>query len=497
MDVLLFSAALLPIAAFIFLLFFRETSLLKASIIALSVTTLLAFGIWQIAPSVFFSSIVKGNLVALDIALIIIGAIFFLNVLKDMKTIERVARYLESFSKDYRIQTVMLAWFFEAFLEGTAGFGAATAITAPLLIGVGISPLKAVIIALIGNSAPVVFGAVGAPIRVGFAGFDTSSMPVMAAAINLVGIIVPVFIVWFAVSEEKDRIAAFKEVLPFAIFSGVSFCLFSLGASFFGGEFPSIIGSVAAMIVSGAALRLGLFTPKNIRTLERKEIVSLPKVSFVRTFFPYILLFVLLIVGKIAIGNISIPAPFGITHKISAFNPGIIFIVAGTLIALFFHEKKIVFSSIADAFRRSIEPFIVIASVSIMVKVMTNSGVNSSGLPSFMELISKPFETAILPFIAPFIGAFGSFLTGSATVSNIMFGDFLYTASGVMGFDWVKILVLSLVGASAGNMIALADILATETVVGLKGHEKDVVKAVIVPCLIYVTLVAIVGLIIV
>ena len=228
MDVPLFALAILPIAAFIFLLFFRKTSLLKASLSALFITALLTFLVWRVIPLVFFSSVAKGTFVALDIALIIIGAIFFLGVLKDMKTVEKVARYLKSFSKDYRIQVVMLAWFFEAFLEGTAGFGTATAIVAPLLIGIGISPLRAVIIALIGNSAPVVFGAVGAPIRVGFAGFDISSMPVMAATVNLVGVIVPAFIMWFAVSEEKDRLKAFKEALPFAFFRELPFVPFLL-----------------------------------------------------------------------------------------------------------------------------------------------------------------------------------------------------------------------------------------------------------------------------
>ena len=497
MSPFLFAVALLPIIVFIILLFFKETSLLKASVSALTITALLAFGVWQIIPSVFFSSVVKGSFVALDIALIILGAIFFLGVLKDMKTVERVARYLESFSKDYRIQVIMLAWFFEAFLEGTAGFGTATAITAPLLIGIGISPLRAVIITLIGNSAPVVFGAVGAPIRVGFTGFDISTMPVMAAAVNLVGIIIPLFIAWFAVAGEKDRFKSFREIIPFALFSGISFGIFSLLASFIGVEFPSIIGAIAGIIVSGIALKTGLFIPKEARTIERKEISSLPRVSFLKTFFPYIILLTFLIAGKIFLGNISVSAPFGIDYRISLFNPGTAFIIAGIVIAIFFHErKKVIFTSIADAAKRSLEPFAVIASVSIMVKIMADSGINGSGLPSFMELISKPFETTLLPLIAPFVGAFGSFLTGSATVSNIMFGNFLYAASGIMGFDWVKILVLALVGASAGNMIALADILASEAGVGLKHKEKNVVLAAIVPCLVYVLLVSFIGLII-
>ncbi len=149
------------------------------------------------------------------------------------------------------------------------------------------------------------------------------------------------------------------------------------------------------------------------------------------------------------------------------------------------------------AITSSIELFLVIASISIVVQLMINSGQNLSGFPSSIALIAKNFETALLPFWAPFIGAFGSFITGSATISNIMFGNFLNFASQAISMDSAKILALALVGGAVGNMTALADMLAAETVVGLKNQERVILKGVIVPCFICLILAGIIGIIII
>ena len=134
-------------------------------------------------------------------------------------------------------------------------------------------------------------------------------------------------------------------------------------------------------------------------------------------------------------------------------------------------------------------PFLVIAFMSAIVQLMINTGQ--------IVLIAQAFETSFLAFWSPFIGAFGAFITGSATISNIMFGSFLNTAAGIMNLAGEKILALALVGAAAGNMVSLADILAAEAVVGLKNEERRILKGVIVPCLVYLLLVGLVGILII
>jgi len=493
-----FVLSIVPFILFLFLLLWKKKPLLKVSALTLILTAGLAFLYWKIFPALLLVSFAKGFFVALDIFFIILGAIFFLEILRDLKVIDNVSYYLESFSKDYRIQVIILAWFFENFLEGTAGFGTASVVVAPLLIGLGLSPLKAIIISLLGNSASVVFGAAGTPIRAGFAGLDYPSIPQSAAWINCIGFIVPVFMLLTLVADKPDKKKQFWEALPFAVWAGIAFVIPSALIVFLGQELPSILGSVIGILLVLLTTKLGIFSPKNIRSAHE---IREPKqtLSYFKAFFPYFLLIGFLILGKIFLGSANFLIPFDINHKFNLFNPGFAFLIAGLPIALFWGSvrHKVAARAIKRAIRSSVEPFLVIASISIVVQLMINSGQNSSGLPSSIALIAKNFETALLPFWAPFIGAFGSFITGSATISNIMFGNFLNFASQAINMDAAKILALTLVGGAAGNMTALADMLAAETVVGLKNQERAVLKGVIIPCLIYLTLAGIIGLLIV
>ena len=109
-------------------------------------------------------------------------------------------------------------------------------------------------------------------------------------------------------------------------------------------------------------------------------------------------------------------------------------------------------------------------------------------------MIADIFKTNLLPFFTPFIGAFGSFITGSVTVSNIMFGSILNTASSALSLNGSIILALSVVGAAIGNMIALADILTAEAILKEKDKEIPIIKGVIIPCLLSLLIIGILGL---
>ncbi len=489
--------AVSPLIVFIILVFFRKVKLLWASLFSLLTTLFLVIFIWQIKSAFITASFLKGTFVATDILIIIFGAIFFLETLRNTKTIDNLCLFLQKISPDYRIQVILLAWFLENFLEGTAGFGTPSTVVAPLLIGIGLSPISAVSVALLGNSAAGVFGAAGTPIRVGFAGLNIAGVPLYAALINMVGFIVPIFILWMAIPKQKEKVIHFLEVLPFAIFSGIAFVVPSVFLTFLGQEFPSIIGSVIGLLIVLLFIKFKIFTPNNNRTL-RQENLEIKTVSIFKTLFPYILLIVLLIIGKFFFNNLGFTLNFGIKHTFSFFNPGIVFILA-TIPTIILYKTKYKFNSnlIKESFLKTIEPFLVIALISIMVQLMINSGQNISNNFSFLQIIASNFQTSFLPFISPFIGAFGSFITGSVTISNIMFGSILQSTSIAIGFNSAIILSLQLVGAAAGNMIALADIIPALTVVGLKGQEREIVKNVIIPCSIYVLLIGIIGLLII
>lgn len=487
-----------PFAVFLVLLLWKKMTLLKTSVITLLVTAFLAYSYWKIFPDFLTASLIKGTLIAFDIFIIILGAIFFLEVIKGLKIIDSISYHLEIVSKDLRVQVIILAWLFESFLEGTAGFGVPAVVVVPLLIGLGIKPIKALIIGLLGNGAPGIFGAAGTPIRIGFEGLNVSGVAETAVIVNLVGIIVPVAMLWVLVSGRQNSWQRFFEALPFAIWSGIVFLVPSIFVLPLGQEFPSIIGPAIGMTLVIITSKLGIFIPKHImRDPEAPK--QKTEISFFKSILPYAVLIILLISGKIFLSGTVMPIKFGqVSHTFNFFNPGFAFILSAILVGLFWKSKKTsLFKSFSSSIKRSFEPFVVIACMSAFVHIMIFSGQNQTGYQSPILLIAKMFETSFLPFWAPFVGAFGGFLTGSVTVSNIMFGNFLSMAAFALGITPAKILALALVGGAAGNMIGLADILAAESVIDLKNKEREVLKGVIATCLIYVVLTGIVGLIIV
>ncbi len=489
--------AVFPFLVFLYFLFVKKIPLLWTSVITLSLYTILAIFYWQIFPSFLYLSYGKGFFVALDIFIIIFGAIFFLEILKDLKIIKNISHYLGNISTDYRIQIIIIAWFFECFIEGTAGFGTPAAIAVPLLVGLGLTPIKALVVGLLGNSVPGVFGAAGTPIKMGFIGLNTTLVPLYAALLNLVGFIVPIFMLWIITIGRVNRKKEFLQALPFAIFSGLIFVVPSLIFVFLGQEFPSILGSLFGLIIIIISVKLGFLVPKEKLSLIENVKIENSTMPAYRAFLPYVILIILLILGKFFLGKLGIPLYVGFKQVFNLFNPGFIFIISGLIVMVIWHEKiKIIYCSVRKAFSGAVHPFFVVFSMLAMVQIMINTGNNGSGLLSAISLITKGFETNWLPFFTPFIGAFGAFMTGSVTVSNIMFGHLFNIASNNLSLNTSIILSLGVVGAAAGNMIALADILTAEAVTGVKNGEVKVLKGVIIPCLIYLTILGIIGILI-
>ncbi|MCX6706360.1 MAG: L-lactate permease [Candidatus Woesebacteria bacterium] len=472
----MFFLAVSPFFLFVVLLFAGRIKILTASLVSLVLTVFLAIFYWKMNLSLVSSAFLKGGLIALDIFLIVFGAILFITFLKKTNIIKNLCFYLGTFSRDLRIQVILLAWFLENFLEGTAGFGTPSTVVAPILVGLGLSPISAVAIALLGNSASVVFGAAGTPIRVGFSGLDISQIPYYSGLFNMVGFLVPVFILFAVTFRKEDWKKRFFEALPFTIFAGLAYSLPAFFITYLGQEFPSIIGSIIGLIIVLLAIKLKFLVPKYVMGSEKKEL-SEEKLPIRKVIFPYLLLVAFLILDKFLLGG-------------RFFNPGVIFILTSFIFFLFWKKHlPEAGKMVGDSFKKSLGPFFIIAAMSVLAQIMINSGQD--------DILAQGLKTAALPLIAPVMGAFGSFMTGSATVSNIMFGGLLAKAALEMGIIPAIILSLQLVGAAAGNMIALADIMPALAVVGLKGKERGIIKRVIIPCLIYVLLVGIIGILVV
>lgn len=488
--------AVIPFFLFVLLLFFKKLTLPVISFLVLVVAFIIQTTYWKLLPIYLLTSATKGFFVAFDILLIVFGVVFFLEVLKNVGVIENIGFYLESISKDYRIQVILLAWFFINFMEGMAGFGTPGAIVAPILVSIGLSPITAVIISLLGNSSAGVFGAVGTPIRIGFAGLNTMNVPFFAVLFNSVGILIPVFMIWVLVKNQKEKRKHFMEVLPFAIWSGFIFVFSSLVVVSFGQEFVSVFGSLLSIILVVFSLKLKIFAPKTVRNLIKRTVIKM-SIPLHKVVLPYLVVIVLLVLGKTYLKTINFNFPWGYIHTFNFFNPGLIFVIAGVPFALLWGNKKLLFRCIKDAASRTIDPFLVILSMSTMIQLMVNSGNNMSGLPSVLNVLIRNINGKLLPFVVPFIGAFGSFLTGSITISNILFGNIFAQASALYNLSVAKVLALEISGAAIGNSMAIADIMAAEAVVGMKNKTRSVLRGVVGPCLVCLSILGIVGLLVI
>jgi lactate permease len=275
--------ALSPILLILILILFFRKSLAFASPVTYIFTVFISLLVWKIEINYLFASTLKGVLVAIDILLIIFGALFFLEFLKKTKLIDSIDHYISSISPDRRIQAILLIWFFGSFIEGTAGFGTPAAIVAPLLVGLGFPAITAVAIALIGNSTAVTFGAVGTPIRIGFAnlvgmqGIDFKEIAIYIGTINLfAGIIVPVMILSVIVLTSKhyknDKIKGIYEMVPYSVFAGLCFTIPYFLLTFLGQEFPSLVGALIGMAIIIPTTKLGFLVPKQTLEFRKKTI---------------------------------------------------------------------------------------------------------------------------------------------------------------------------------------------------------------------------------
>jgi len=488
--------ALLPVAVIIVGLVLFRHHMRSVALAALGVATALAWQVWQIEPSTFNGSVIKGILTMVDISVVIFGALVFLEVIRAERVLSSIEHYLHSLSSDSRIQVILLAWFFGAFLEGSAGFGIPALITAPLLVNVGLKPVLAVTIALLANCVPVTFGAVGTPILVGLSSYP--ALPIAQQTIfigGLLGLFVPTLLLAaLTLGLRQSWEEYFRGGLPFALWSGAAFVIPYYFALQIGPEFPSLIGAIVGIVLAIIPLKFGLFIPPVLHRAKTYEPNENP-LHIWRTLFPYIVLVVLLIGGKYVLPQFTLSLPGDLVHQIRLFNPGIIFLVVAALYILRYRMPRSEVSRFAnDGLLRLGRPAMIIFCTATIMQVMANSGVNTSGLSSMVEYGFERMQTIWLPVYAPLVGALGGFVAGSTTLSNVIFGTIQGYSAQVVGYSAVSILALQVVGATGGNMMSLTNVIAAVSTVDAKREEGHIMLKLIPWVALYLGAAIVIGL---
>ncbi|MEM2916363.1 MAG: L-lactate permease [Candidatus Woesearchaeota archaeon] len=511
--------AFLPIFLLLVLMAVLRWPASRAMPVAWVFTVLVGIFAWSVPSSVLAASSLKGAFVAVEILLIVFGAVLLLRLLEKGGAIGVIDRLLTSVSPDRRVQAVFVAWMFGSFIEGAAGFGTPVAFAAPLLVSIGFPAIAAVIVALVANSTAVTFGAVGTPILLGIGSILPEGMQYLLSDVSLASALLHAIIGTFVPLAMACILTRFfgankswmegLSVWPYAIWAGLCFTVpYYLSARFLGPEFPSLVGGIAGMLLLGMTTKVGLFVPKTAwgfprtwpkewETPRSARRVHSP-IPLWKALLPYCLVAVLLIITRLRelpVGTMlkkaSIVIPFA-KYAISPFySPGFVFILVCIVVwFLYGMTRRDVMVAVDDAFVRLWKPLVALVFAIATVQIIMNSGSNTAGLPSMPWVIGNAFASfgSVFLLLSPLLGVIGSFIAGSNTVSNLLFGPFQLETAITLGFAPFVVLALQSVGGAVGNMIAVHNIIAASATAGLYGEEGRIIKMNIVPAVVYALL---------
>ena len=514
----------------------------KSLITSLVVTIVLVLTVWRMDVHTVAAYSVYGVLKSLDLLLIIGGAILLLNSLKATGIMEVINEGFKRISPDPRIQAIIIAYLFGAFIEGAAGYGTPAALAAPLLVGLGFPPVAACSVALISNSTPVPFAAVGTPTlsnmtnlasAIADAGMDKDAFTTAVTHktvlyLGVAGLVVPILLVTALVMfySTGRRVKSIVEMIPFCLVSACSFVVpYYLLGTFLGPEFASIISSCIGMVLVVLAARARFLVPKHVwyfYDIEKDEVIA-PKEIFgrisrrklLKAWLPYVVIAVALLLTRVpafglkallnsvSIHMTDILGVSGLNYDFAlVYNPGLIPFLIVAVATLLVHRKDMEPGTMSGVFKATGKQLLAIALTLIsgiaMVQIMLGSGANHAGLPGMIDQISTTMVNAIgtaFPMIVPPLGVFGAFVSGSCTVSGILFGPLEFRTAQMLSLPVASIIALQMAGGAVGNMICIHNVVAVSSTTGAVGNEGKIISMNILPCAVYVVLLTLVYLV--
>ncbi|MBM4762913.1 L-lactate permease [Bacillus sp. B15-48] len=498
----------------------------KGMTVSAIVVIVLAFFTWGMEGQVILASILQGAHKTLTILWILFGALILLNTLRNTGAITRINQGFQFISADMRVQAVIVAFLFGSLIEGAAGFGTPAMVTGPLMIALGFTPIAAATIALIADSTAVPFGAVGTPVAVGLSNIPGASIPFydeIAYQITFLDLFAGTFLPFILIgilTSFFGKNKRFKDALPMLPWTLVIGILYTssafLYATFFGHEFVSILASLTILLFATVTARKGWLLPKTewkeAMQAGFKEDRTKSDMGLITAWSPYLVVVGLLLLTRIVpwLNHFALTAIdfswrgiLGIEEIRSnwefLYSPGTILTVSA-FFAFLIQRKSI--KTFTGAMKESLgtmkmTSFALLATLA-MVQVFSNSGLNASELMSMPQYIAQTFAVNLgfmWIFVAPFLGQLGAFITGSAAVSTLTFSPIQYNVANQIGLDQNIVLASQILGAAAGNMICVHNVVAASAVVELAGKEGEIIRKTLIPAVIYGLLIGIAGFI--
>ncbi len=536
--------AILPILAALILMVGMRWPATRAMPIAWLIAAAAGMFAWKLSPTYLIALTLQGTVTAIGVLIIVFGAILILFTLQESGGMETIQYGMQNISRDRRVQTIIIGYMFASFIEGAAGFGTPAALAAPLLLALGFPPLAAAVICLVFNSFPVTFGAVGTPILVGmqflkdpinaavasgaaglnFTDYASFSKVIGQWATTMHGpmaVILPIFLLGFMTrfyGPNKSWAEGFK-AWKYCVFAAVCFLVPYLAfAWLLGPEFPSLIGGLVGLGILVAGTKKGFCVPDDVWTFGPQDTWDpewtgtvqtstktefTPHMSQFKAWLPYALIGFILVItrinelglkGWLASKSIAFNDILGFTNVDAGIQylylPGTIPFILVAILTIGIHGMN--GDAVKRAWTTSIgkmkAPTIALIFAVSLVSIFRGSGVNPDGLPSMplaMAQTVAAFAGGAWPMLASYVGGLGAFITGSNTVSDLLFAEFQWNTAAVLNMPRQLIVAAQAVGGAMGNMICVHNIVAVCAVVGLAGKEGMVLKKTFWPFILY------------
>jgi lactate permease len=484
-----------PVIFLIVLLGFLRMAGDKSALITLGATILLVLFAFKYPLPDTCLTIGYGVMKAFfPILFIILMAIFSYNLLVYTKNMDIIRAQFTSVSSDKCVQVLLLTWGLGGLLEGMAGFGTAVAIPAAILISLGFKPLFSAVASLIANSVATGFGAIGTPVIV--LAREAGITDIQHLSVNVIWQLSPLmflipFVLVFMTDPQLKSIP--KHLLLSLLIGIVSLGSQYIAARYIGAETPAIIGSLCSIIVT---IAYGKLTAK-------KSLVSDKKVGFTsKTIFAAwsvygLILFLIVATSplfplKKLLSAATLVIPFNLydavkheyalkTIKIAFLTDAWILLFIGSMAGGLIQGAKLkeLFRVLWNTVKQLKKTIITVSALIAMSSLM-----DEAGMIFQIGVALVAVTGAFYPLFAPLIGCVGTFLTGSDTSSNILFGKLQanvahqLSAQGVAGNagdpSWLA--AANAAGATGGKIISPQSIAVATSACNQQGKEGEIMK---------------------
>jgi len=482
----------LPIIVLLIGLIGLKFTAVKASLISLGLSVVVAFFAFGFEAQGLFISVGKGLSLAFYVLIIIWSALFLYHIVWSFKAIHTITLNITHYISDPFIQFLMLSWLFSGALQGVAGFGVPVVIVVPILISLGFNPIKSTVAVLLGHSWAVSFGSMGSSFYTItlVTGLEPQQVGLAMVIFNGLAMLFMGLFVCYLYDGFKDIKKSLLYVMPTSMIMMVTM-FFSIWLNLL--SMVSLLAALSGLLTFYVIIKVRDKSPK-------KPKIQNEYMSIWTALLPYGIIFTLTVVFQILpLDHIALAFQFSETQtalgyvakaeeafaKIKLFgHPGPILLLASFGALLAYHRLG---QYNKDTFNKAVQMTVKkcmpttksLTYLIVMALVMMDSGMTEK-MAYTVTLLTGSFYV----FFAPLIGVLGSFITGSNTNSNVLFGKFQYDIAMALKASPYLMCGVQSISGSIGVGLGPTTLLMSATAAGLNGHESDLYRKVLPPILI-------------